>query len=88
MHLIGIEINDMASVPALAGANSARDVATTSHAGYTSVRGMAGYAAKLSEPSVKVRSCAPTSTLRAVCSVKMLGMETLMVCLSNSSMTL
>ena len=35
MYLIGIEINDMASVPALAGA---KDGATTSHAGYTSLR--------------------------------------------------
>ena len=36
---------------------------------------MAGYAAKLSKPSVKGGSCAPTSTSRAVCSIKTLGME-------------
>ena len=77
----------MASVPALAGASSARDVAGTLNVGYTSVTDMAGYAAPLSEPSIKVGSCAPTFTLRVVCSVKMLSLETLVVCLSNSSMT-
>ena len=87
MDFIGIEKNGMASVPALAGANSARNVAATLNAGYTSVRDMAGYVAESSEPSVMVGSRGPTSTLRSVCSVKMLGLETLIVCLLDSSKT-
>lgn len=64
-----------------------RSVAANSNAGYTSVRDMAGYVAESSEPSVMVGSCAPTSTLRSVCSVQMLGLETLIVCLLDSSKT-
>ena len=52
VHFIRFEktsVDDMASVPpALAGARSTRDVAATLNAGYTSVREIVSYGAKLS----------------------------------------
>ncbi|KAI4167129.1 MAG: hypothetical protein LQ343_007456 [Gyalolechia ehrenbergii] len=53
VHFMGTDktsVDDMAATsPALAGARSARDIAATLNAGFTSVREMAGYGTELSE---------------------------------------
>ncbi|KAL8763919.1 MAG: hypothetical protein Q9184_000362 [Pyrenodesmia sp. 2 TL-2023] len=53
VHFMGVNkasVDDMAATPpALAGARSARDIAATLNAGFTSVREMAGYGTELSK---------------------------------------